>query len=89
MAKDPNKLARLFGVENLITPKTLVNETRADIGKKTPLDATNDIRALLDEMNMRVVSQDIIGAIECIKAIQLRVDMINGVAESIRKQIGK
>lgn len=82
-------LLKLFGVEHLVTPKTLVNETRKEVEKKTPNDAAWDIRALLDEITVRVASKDIIGCIDCLNAIQLRIDYMQKIAEEIRKHQGK
>jgi hypothetical protein len=81
-------LAKIFGVEGLITPKTLVNETPEDINKKTPNDAAWDIRALLDELTIRVASKDIHGCIECLNAIQRRIDFMQKIANEI-KNMGK
>ena len=88
MAKDID-LAKLFGVENLVTKKTLLNETQKDIIAKSPNDMSLDIRALLDELNNRVISQDILGVIECLRAIQIRLDVMNSVALTIKKSMGK
>jgi hypothetical protein len=79
----------MFGVEHLVTPKTLVNETRADVERKKPNDAAWDIRALLDEITVRVASKDIIGCIECLNAIQIRIDYMQRIANDIRKAQGK
>lgn len=88
MAKNID-LAKLFGVEGMVTPKTLVTETLKDVSNKTPNDAGEDIRALLDEMTTRVVSGDIIGVVECLNAIQLRVDYMQKVAAQLKKAQGK
>jgi hypothetical protein len=82
-------LLKLFGVEHLVTPKTLVNETKKEVEAKKPNDAAWDIRALLDEITVRVASKDILGCILCLNAIQLRLDYMKRVAEEIRKHQGK
>lgn len=89
MSKKKVDLLKLFGVEHMVTPKTLVNETRADVERKKPNDAAWDIRSLLDEMTVRVSSKDIIGCIDCLNAIQLRIDYMQRVAHEIRKASGK
>lgn len=89
MAKKEIDLLKLFGIEGLATLKTLVNESKHEVEKKKPNDAANDIRALLDEINVRVVSKDIMGCINCLNAIQLRVDYMQKVANEIRKAQGK
>jgi hypothetical protein len=83
--KDSRDLLKLFGVEHLATLKTLVSETKKDVYNKTPNEAAEDIRKLLDEMTLRVVSRDIDGCIACLNAIQLRVDMMQHVANVIKK----
>lgn len=84
-----NDLAKIFGVENLITPKTLLNETLREIKRKNPNEVTEDIRALLDELNIRAVSGDIVGICECLDAIDLRMEYLNEVANTLRKASGK
>jgi hypothetical protein len=82
-------LLKLFGVEGLATLKTLVSETKVDVEKKTPNEAAWDIRALLDEITVRVASKDILGCIECLNAIQIRVDYMTKIAEEIKRHQGK
>ena len=88
MAKQIN-LAQLFGVEGIITPKTLVNETKDDVLRKKPNEAGEDIKVLLDEISIRIVSRDIVGVEDCLKAIQMRVDYMRETAEQIKKAMGK
>jgi hypothetical protein len=83
MAKNID-LIKIFGVEGLITPRTLVNEKKHDVDKKNPMEASSDIKALLDEMNMRAVSGDLTGVEECLAAIQLRVDLMKSIAKGLR-----
>ena len=82
-------LLKLFGVENMATLKTLVNESREEVEKKKPNDAAWDIRSLLDEITIRIASKDIIGCIECLNAIQLRLDYMQKIAQEIKKAQGK
>lgn len=85
MLNKKKDLIRLFGVEHLVTPKTLISESAEDIARKSPNDASWDIRALLDELTIRVASKDIFGCIDCLDAIQRRIDYMQKVAEEIRK----
>jgi chorismate mutase len=89
VSSNERDILKLFGVEGLVTLKTLVNETPREISKKKPNDAAWDIRALLDEINVRVASKDIMGCIECLNAIQRRIDYMQNVANEIRKIQGK
>jgi hypothetical protein len=82
-------LAKIFGVEGMITPKTLVNEKLGDVERKTPHEASEDVKALLDEMTTRVVSADILGVIECLDAIQMRLTYMRTIADRMRKASGK
>lgn len=84
---DPRNLPKLFGVENLVTPKTLITEKDREIRRKRPDEAASDIRILLDEINIRVMSKDIVGICECIEAIQLRINYMRDVASEIRKRM--
>lgn len=86
---DSHNLAKLFGVENIVTPKTLVTETDREVRRKLPNDAANDIRALLDEINVRIMSQDIVGVCKCLDAIKLRVAYLDDIANQMRKAQGK
>jgi hypothetical protein len=82
-------LVKLFEVEHLVTPKTLVNETRREVERKTPNDAAWDIRSLLDELTVRVSSKDILGVIDCLNAIQFRIDYMQKIAAEIKKAQGR
>jgi hypothetical protein len=87
--KDPFDLAKLFGVEHMVTPKTLVSESEREVRRKYPHEVTQDIHALLEEMNMRVLSKDIIGVCNCLDAIKIRVKFLEDTANDIRKAQGK
>jgi hypothetical protein len=87
--KDPFDLAKLFGVEHLVTPKTLVDESDREVRRKYPHEVTQEIHTLLEEMNMRVLSKDIIGVCKCIEAIKIRIDFLDDTANDIRKAQGK
>lgn len=88
MAKNVD-LAKLFGCEGMVTKKTLLNETKKDVDNKTPNEMSLDIRSLLDELNIKVLSQDILGVFECLEAIKLRLASMERVALDIRKAMGK
>jgi hypothetical protein len=77
-------LIKIFGVEGLVTPKTLVNETQREVNRKTPMEASEDIRALLDEMTLRATGGDLTGVEQCLEAIQLRVDLMQVIAKGLR-----
>lgn len=83
MAKNYD-LAKMFGVESLITPKTLVNENAREVNRKTPMEASDDIRSLLDEMTIRAVSGDLTGVEECLGAIRLRLELMEKIAKDLR-----
>lgn len=87
--KDPNALAKLFGVEHMVTPKTLLNETESDIRRKYPNDVMKDIHTLLDDINQSVINKDIIGVCQCIDAINLRMKYLGDLANEIRRESGK
>jgi hypothetical protein len=87
--KPDTNLLKLFGVEHLATLKTLVNESRSEVEKKTPNDASMDIRKLLDEITVHVASRNIDGCIDCLNAIQLRVDYMQRIASDIKKAQGR
>jgi hypothetical protein len=82
-------LVSVFGVEGMVTPKTLVNETTEDVRRKKPHEMGLDIRALLDEMQIRVVSSDIEGVLSCISAAELRLKLIREEAEKLKKFVDK
>jgi hypothetical protein len=82
-------LIKLFGIEHLATLKTLAEESAKEVERKTPNDAALDIRQLLDEISIRVVSRDIDGCIKCLNAIQLRVDFMQKVAKEIKRASGR
>jgi hypothetical protein len=84
MAKNID-LIKIFGVEGMVTPKTLVTETVREVNRKTPMEATEDIKSLLDEMTVRAVSGDLSGVEECLHAIQLRVTLMKNIADALRK----
>lgn len=77
-------LIKLFSVEGLVTPKTLVNETVREVNKKTPMEASEDIKSLLEEMTVRAVSGDLTGVEQCLEAIQRRVDLMQTIAKGLR-----
>lgn len=83
MAKNID-LIKIFGVEGMIEPRTLVNEKPADINRKTPMEASADVKALLEEMTVRAVSGDLTGVELCLVAIQLRVDLMKSIAKGLR-----
>ena len=88
MAKNIN-IAKIFGVEDMVTIKTLVTETKEDVRRKTPDECKRDIKSLLDEIDIRIASQDIIGVVDCLKAVTLRTEYMMSVAEELRKAMGK
>lgn len=86
VAKNIN-LAKIFGVENVITPKTLVDETLADMGRKTAGEASDDIFALLMSIEILKNNQDIDGIIKHLNAIQLRLDVMKEIADEIKRRM--
>jgi hypothetical protein len=77
-------LIKMFGVEGMAQLRTLVTETKTEVNKKTPMEASEDIKSLLEEMTIRAVSGDLTGVEECLSAIQLRVDLMNVIAKELR-----
>lgn len=86
VAKNIN-LLKLFGVEGMVTQKTIVTESAEDIRKKSAADAEKDMRFLLDELRIKVCSEDIIGICEVLTAMRLRVDYMQEIIDELRKMM--
>jgi hypothetical protein len=72
----------------MITPKTLLNQSEHDISQKPPHEVANEIRLLLDEINIRIASQDIVGISDCISAMKLRILHLDRIVIEFRKANG-
>ncbi len=87
MAKNVD-LLKLFGIEGKATLKTLTTETKHDVEGKTPNEAGEELKPLLDELRVRAVSGDVIGMEACLKAMQLRMDYMFWAMNELKKMTG-
>jgi hypothetical protein len=87
MHKKPD-LIKVFKVEGLVEPKTLIDETNEQVNEKTPFAVTEDIKEIVDILNGYVMAQDIEKAIKAVEALSIRVTSLALTIYSIRGMFG-
>lgn len=81
-------LAHIFGVEDLITPKTILDDTIEVTGNKTPFVISNEVKQCIDMMNDAVRRADIAFVLKCLEGIVKRTAILQETALRIRKELG-
>lgn len=82
-------LMKLFNVEGLITPRSISSESKAEVMKKTPAEMGLDVRALMDEINLHIIQQNIDGVIKSLNAANVRIACMLEVATRMKTTIDK
>jgi hypothetical protein len=84
MSKKPD-LIKIFKVEGLVEPKTLIDETLEDVNEKTPFNVTEDIKDIVDMLNGFVYEHDVEKAIKAVEALSIRVTSLAVTIYSVKE----
>lgn len=86
--KPKNDLAKLFGVEDLIQPRSPAFDTEKEFSEKTPSQMVEEVKVLMDEVTNCVNVTDLPGLILRLNAAQMRIEFMQQVANSLQKRLG-
>lgn len=89
MPKPKVDLAKAFGVEDIITPRSPSHDTEEQIRDKSPALLGDEVKVLMDEIIVHVNNSDISSIILSLEAARMRIAVMNEIAQSLQKRLGK
>lgn len=82
-------LNKVFKLEGMLEPRSPRSDSRKIIESKKPQVLSEEVRALLDEMEKHVNEQNLDKLIECLDAAQARIEVMTKSATIIRDKLSK
>lgn len=80
-------LAAIFGVEDMVTPRSPSSDTEKERNSKTPYQLSRDVITLMEEIDKCVEDGDLPGVIKRLESAHECIIIMDAVAKDLQKKL--